>query len=180
MPILEKLEEWPKPDNVTTLLRISVIVIIAIFPAMQVFFMQSGDIVNIIESQLSFSGVKMKWQYFIILFNNGIDAYRLAQILDYIFMFGYGTVIFCIAIKISRNFESSSRWYKVSLIIAFLGIASAGLDAFENAFILLTLTDPLCFPDWWTVAHSCFALPKYIGLLTSIAWAVIAVIKIRR
>ena len=143
---------------------------------MSMLFIQSGGPTDIIGSQLSFNGAQMKSEYLPIVIFNGVDAYRLAQTLDYLFMLGYGMAIFCLALIIGRKFETTSRWRRMGCIIAILGIAAGGLDAIENAFILLTLTDPLLFPDWWTVAHSCFALPKWIILMISIIWAILAVL----
>jgi len=38
------------------------------------------------------------------------------------------------------------------------------------------LTDPLGFPDIWAIIHSCFALLKYIFLLSCIGWAISATV----
>ena len=55
---------------------------------------------------------------------------------------------------------------RVTPILVFLSICAPFLDAIENGFILLTLTDLLGFPDWYAFAHSAFALPKWIILGT--------------
>ncbi|MFX1295995.1 MAG: hypothetical protein ACFFD2_14240 [Promethearchaeota archaeon] len=179
MSFLQKLEDWPSPDKIRFIAIFSLIVIILAYIFMGMFFMLANYSMNFFASQLSFNAFSMKLEYFPMVISNKIGAYGIGQILDYLFMIGYGTLIFSLALIIGRKYDSATIWRRSSYIIAILGIAAAILDGIENAFILLTLTDPLGFPDWWTVAHSCFALIKYICLFSSIIWAIIAVIKIK-
>ncbi|MHA1377349.1 MAG: hypothetical protein ACTSRG_03095 [Candidatus Helarchaeota archaeon] len=179
MSFLEKFDDWPSPEKTKLLLIVSLILAIGSYLVMGLIFLQAGGSMDIMGSQLSFSGFKMKMQYFPMVMTGGIDSYRIAQILDYIFMVGYGSLIFSLALSIGRNFDSISVWRKMGYILAILGIIAACLDGFENLFILFTLTNPLGFPDWWTVAHSCFALTKWIIIFTAIIWAIIAAIKLK-
>lgn len=173
MSFLDKLDDWPSPDKNKVLLIFSIIISVASILIMALFQMQAGGMAN----QLSFSGPKMKMEYFqILVLNNGMFPYSMMQILDYLFMVGYGSLIFSLALIIGRKFDVGSRWRLSGNIFAILGIFAAIFDGFENAFILLTLTNPLFFPDWWTVAHSCFAVPKYAIIIGSIVWAIIAAI----
>lgn len=174
MSILKKLENWPSPEKTRIIAIFGIILMFIIYPIMAILFTQSGGPMDILGSQLSFSGTKMKGEYLQIVIHSGVNIYRLAQILDYVFMFSYGSLIFSLALIIGRKFDAASRWRQLGYIIAILGIAAACLDAMENLFILLTLTDPLFFPDWWTVAHSCFSLPKWILIMTCIVWAILA------
>ncbi|NVM01630.1 MAG: hypothetical protein HWN67_04810 [Candidatus Helarchaeota archaeon] len=171
MSFLDKLDDWPSPEKTKLLLIISIILTVVIYIIMAIFLMQSGGMAN----QLSFSGPTMKSEYFhIIILNNGMVPYSTMQILDYVFMVGYGSLIFSLALIIGRKFDAGSRWRLSGYIFAILGIFAGIFDGFENAFILLTLTNPLFFPDWWTFAHSCFAVPKYSIIIGSIVWAIIA------
>ncbi|MFX0137121.1 MAG: hypothetical protein ACFFDN_26010 [Candidatus Hodarchaeota archaeon] len=179
MAFLQKLEDWPSPDKIRLMTIFGLIITILAYIFMGMFFMEANYSMNFFASQLSFNGFSMKLEYFPMVISNRIGAYRFGQIFDYLFMVGYGTLIFSLALIIGRKSESVSIWRKSSYIIAILGIAAAILDGIENAFILLTLTNPLGFPDWWTVAHSCFAFIKYICLFSSIVWAILAVIKIK-
>ena len=89
-------------------------------------------------------------------------------------MVGYGSLIFSLALIIARKCDVGSKWRLSGYIFAILGIFAGIFDGLENAFILLTLSNPLFFPDWWTVAHSCFAVPKYAIIIGSIVWAILA------
>ncbi len=179
LSFLNKLDNWPSPNKIRLMAIFGLILTILVYILMGMVFMQAGYSMNFFASQLSFNGFSMKLEYFPMVIFNGLGAYRIGQILDYLFMVGYGTLIFSLALIIGRKYESTSIWRKSSFIIAVVGIITAILDGLENAFILLTLTNPLGFPDWWTVAHSCFALVKYICLFSSIIWAILAAIKIK-
>ena len=180
MAFLEKLDDWPSPERTKRALIFSLILIIVINILMAIFLAQSGSTTNMVESELSFDGFKMKMEYLPMVIMGGIGAYSIVQILDYGFMVGYGTLIFCLALIIGRKFEPNTNYRKSGYIFAVLGIIAAFLDVGENAFILLTLTDPLFFPNWWTVVHSWFSLPKWIIIFAAIIWAIITVIKIKK
>ncbi|MHA1143571.1 MAG: hypothetical protein ACTSRW_02470 [Candidatus Helarchaeota archaeon] len=177
MEQLEKLGEWPSVKLIKALVLLSLALIFIIYPIMGLFFTLSGfSTSNIISSQLSFSGSILKAMYIPVVLSGGLFFYQLSQTIDYIFMFSYGLLIFNLALVISRAFEESSFWRKSGYVIALFGIIAPSLDAIENAFILLTLTNPLGFPDWWAVAHSCFALPKWLFIMVALLWAIIAAI----
>jgi len=169
---LGKFSDWPESKATTRLLLISIGIIGVLYPFMGFFFFSSGYPVDFMTSQLSFSGATLKAHYAVTI----IDIYRIAQILDYIFMVGYGCLSFSLALIIARSFEEDSKWRNTGYRVAIMGPIAACLDAIENAFILAMLTDPLGFPDIWAITHSCFALVKYIFLLSCIGWAVSATI----
>ena len=147
-----------------------IILVIIILPIMSYFFTISKFPVSFVESQLSFSGEVLKQHYAVMLAANGLAAYRTAQILDYVYMLSYGLVYFCLALIIARRFDTTSQWRQSGYYIAVGGILAACLDAIENAFILATLINPLGFPNWWAIAHSCFALVKFILLYSAMGW----------
>lgn len=171
----EKFDSWPSNPSLKKGLIGSLIALLIIYPIMSVFFMQSGYEMNVMQSQLSFNGSILKSSYAIMVLYGTIDSYRIAQILDYGFMITYAVLVFCLAFNQARKLPPSLM-KKAGYILGFGGILAAIFDAIENAFILLTLTDPLRFPDWWAVAHSAFALPKWILLWTAIIWYVAAII----
>jgi hypothetical protein len=175
--VLAKFNTWPSPKRTRLVLIVAFILMIVIYAILGFFFFLSGDQTNMLASQLSFNGTSLKAQYATIL--PTIEAYRIAQILDYGFMATYAAFIFALALTIARKFDEKAPLRKIGFCIALLGFVAAGLDAMENVFILLTLTNPLSFPDWWAVAHSCFALPKWIILIIAVGWAVAAVVTLR-
>lgn len=140
------------------------------------YFAASGDVAPIMTSQLSFNDVYLRWQYSHILAAGGLESYRLAQSFDYLYMVSYGLLSFSLALIIGRKFEEESAWRRMSCTFAVLGPVAAGCDAVENAFILLTLTDPEFFPAWWAIAHSTFASVKWVILSVAMGWAAIAVL----
>ena len=174
MEKLKNLGEWPPDDLLKKLTIISIILTPISYIMMMPFFLLSGFPSNqIMMSQLSFSGPFLKSLYAQI---TNLSAYVTAQSLDYVFMVCYGLLIFNLALFIGRKFEDTSSWRTMSYCIAIGGIIAPSLDAVENAFILMTLTDPLNFPDLWAVAHSCFASVKWIIILVALLWAIIAAI----
>ena len=180
--MLDKLGEWPSDNVVKKLAIIAAILIPVMYLIMGPFFFLSGfPSTAITYSQLCFSGPILKSLYaFVVATPNGVFFYTIAQTADYGFMVIYGLCIFNLALHIGRQFDSQSTWRKSSYIIALFGIVAPSCDAVENAFILLTMTNPLGFPDIWAVIHSIFALFKWIFLLSAIIWAIIAAIASKR
>lgn len=172
----KKFADWPSPKKTKWLLIIGLVIVAIIYPIMTWFLIQSGDTTSIFASQLSFSGPFLKAQYTIIIGAGGLSSYTLGQCLDYGFMISYALMILSLNIIIARKHEAQSKWRNIGFLVALVGPIAACLDACENAFILLTLSDPLGFPDWWAVAHSSFALVKWILLLFAIGWALIAAV----
>lgn len=180
--MLDKLGDWPSDDVVKKLSIIAAILIPVIYLIMSPFFFLSGFPSNeIMSSQLCFSGPILKSLYaYVVATPNGIFFYIIAQTADYGFMVIYGLLIFNLALHIGRKFDNESTWRKTGYVIALFGIVAPSCDAVENAFILLTMTNPLGFPDIWAVIHSVFALIKWILLFSAIIWAVIAAIAMKR
>ena len=171
MVSLNKLGEWPSDKMVRILLVLSIVIFLIVYPFMAMCFFLSGfPPGEISASQLCFSGVILKNYYTLII---DLNAYRLGQILDYGFMASYGLLSFSLALIIGRAFDESSVFRKSGYAIAIVGIAAPCFDAIENAFILITLTDPVNFLDILAVAHSCFAAVKWVLLLVAILWALI-------
>ncbi len=144
--------------------------LIIIFPIMAHFFKISGDVIPITQSQLSFSGQFLKDQYAIIINSEGLAYYRTAQLLDYGFMISYGGILFCLVCLIGINADLDSFWSKTTNIFATIALGTTIFDALENMVILITLIDPVNFPNIWAIIHSIFALIKYILIYIVIAW----------
>lgn len=124
-------------------------------------YLSGTDVTKTITSQLSFSGPFLRELYFETLY---INYYRIAQILDYVFMVGYGSLLFSLSVTVARNSTGNPKIRNLGFIAADLAIIAALCDAFENMFILITLMNPLGFPAWQAVLHSVFAVIKW-GLL---------------
>jgi hypothetical protein len=165
----EKLFVKPSARNLKIFSIIGLILCITVIPMMQYFTSLSGYPAQIFSSQLSFNADKMKSYYAL----TDIGLYRIAATLDYIFMLGYGLILFNLAIMDARKFGKSVRIGQINVIIAIGGIIAAICDGIENIFILAMLSDPSGFPDYWAISHSVFALIKWLLLFTIIPWILI-------
>jgi hypothetical protein len=175
MTFYNKMESVPSNKTLRILLYIALGLFFIFYPLMSYCFFLSGYDTNVMASQLSFSGVKLKESYMVFNTTGDLSAYRTAQILDYIFMISYGLIIYAVAIVQARR-TNNQLLKKIGFILAIGGLVAAGLDAIENIFILATLTDYSNFPDWWAVAHSIFALPKWILIYSALIWLFIVII----
>lgn len=48
--------------------------------------------------------------------------------------------------------------------ISIFGITAAFCDGIENIFLLMMASNPINFSNWWAIAHSSFALAKFIQM----------------
>ncbi|MBD3340991.1 MAG: hypothetical protein GF353_17920 [Candidatus Lokiarchaeota archaeon] len=172
---LNKLNDYPSPKTTKYLLIFSLILYIVIYPILGFYFMISNYPVGFIESQLSFSGEIIK-SHLRTMSKAEIHLYRIAQLIDYIYMVAYGTLYFTFGLYLARKFEKDTGFRKTGLFAALFGLISACCDATENAFILLMLTDPQGFPNIWAITHSCFALVKFILIGIFMIWTISAII----
>ena len=174
MEKLNRLGEWPSDRNLKILLIISIIISVVFTLLMGFPRDLSGFPANyVVPSEVCFSGPFLKALYALI---TNLPAYILFQSLDFGFMVGYGLLIFTLALFIGRGFDDGTNWRKSGYIIAISGIVAAGCDVGENTFILLTLTDPINFPDIWATIHSVFSVVKWALIIIALAWAIAAVV----
>ena len=175
---MEKLEYFgEKPSNmiVLILLLISIPIIIVSNVIMSHFLTLSGFPTNqVVWSEICFSGAILKQLYTSILGAAGLQAYIMFEIVDYLFMIGYGLLIFSLGLLICRKFDDGSFFRKSGYIITVFGIAAPLFDAGENAFILLTLTDIVNFPDIWAIGMSAFSVVKWAMIFIALVWAIVA------
>ena len=167
---LQKLIKKPSSKRAKFLIIIGFLICFIVIPIMQYFSGMSGYPANLLASQLSFSGELLKSYYSM----TDISLYRVSVSLDYIFMLGYAIILFSSSVLIARTYNYSLRVQNIGFLIAIFGIFAAVCDGIENIFILLTLTDPLTFPNTWAITHSVFALIKWILLFIAITWIIIA------
>jgi len=165
----EKFSKSPSSRNLKILIIIGFILCVAVIPVMQYYTGLSGFPAEIFSSQLSFNGDLMKSYYAV----TDVELYRVAPSLDYIFMVGYGTILFSLSVLIARKYAIASRIGHICLLIAISGVIAAGCDGIENIFILSMLADYTGFPNSLAISHSVFALIKWILLFISITWVII-------
>ncbi len=165
----ENFSKSPSARKLKFLIILGFILCIIVIPVMQFYTDLSGYPAQIFSSQLSFSGELMKSYYAV----TNIELYRIAPSLDYIFMVGYGLILFSLSVLIARRYGIPSRIGHISLLLAISGVIAACCDGIENIFILAMLTDSTGFPNSWAISHSVFALIKWILLFGVISCDII-------
>ncbi len=174
---LQKFNDWPSPKITRILAIFGIIFFIVIITFMIIFYELSGYPVSFFESQLSFSGSVIK-SHFSVMNPEELNYYLIWVIIDYGFMFGFAIIYFSFGLILARKFDINSRWRKLGIIGALLGLLYFCCDAIENILIFAMLTNPLGFPDIWAVVHSWIALVKFIFNFSSSAWLTIACFKL--
>jgi hypothetical protein len=172
MTKIENLANWPSKKATRWGIFLCLLLLFVVSPIMNYYATLSG-LEDIIASELSFSGPSLKEDYQAVLAVDGMEAFRISQILDYLFMVAYGGGLFFLSLAIARKFEKDSFNQKSGYWNAILGVGSALLDVVENAFFLLSIEDPTGFPDWWAVALSSFSIVKWVLVLIAILWVII-------
>ena len=119
------------------------------------------------ETQLGFSSEYIK-SSFSRMSNEDMSIFITANIFDYVFMIAYGTFFFSLALTLTRKSKEGSIWKKIGYSISIFGITAACCDGIENIFLLMMASNPVNFPNCWAIAHSCFALAKFIQMYIAI------------
>lgn len=170
---LKNLLERPSPKVTRGLLIAAIVLLVIVYPIMGYYFQASGDDLSLIlQSQLSFDGAYLTAQYTAL---TDLAAYRAAQAWDYGFMVAYGLLTFTLALILARKTDPESFFAHSGPYVAVAGIAAAGCDAVENAFIHATIDEfeaTSVVSTASAVAHSSFALVKWILLVGAVAWAI--------
>ena len=115
------------------------------------------------ETQLGFNSEYIK-SCFSRMSDEDMSIFIIANILDYAFMIAYGIFFFSLALTLTRKLKEGSIWKKIGYSISIFGITAAFCDGIENIFLLMMASNPINFPNWWAIAHSSFALAKFIQM----------------
>ena len=121
------------------------------------------------DTQLGFNAEIIK-NYFALMSSEEILFFILANLVDYAFMITYGIFFYSSAKYLSRNYRIGSIYQKFGTLFAQIGVLTAICDAIENVFLLSMTADPMGFPSWLAIAHSSFALLKFILMYSTVAW----------
>ena len=125
------------------------------------------------DTQLGFSAEIIKG-HFAMMKSEGITLFILGNLLDYAFMIAYGCLFYSSVRYLSWDYQQGSLPLKVGKMIAWIGVLSAICDAVENVFLLLMTANPVGFPNWLAIAHSTFALLKFILMYLTIGWLILS------
>ncbi|MFW9902776.1 MAG: hypothetical protein ACFFFH_00470 [Candidatus Thorarchaeota archaeon] len=127
------------------------------------------------DTQLGFNAEIIK-VHFTMMKSEDIKLFILANFVDYAFMIAYGCLFYSSANYLSWDYQQGSLPHKVGKMIGIIGVLCAICDAVENLFILSMATNPVRFPNWLAIAHSTFALVKFILMYLTIGWLIISFI----
>ncbi len=128
----------------------------------------SGYVGTMEDTQLGFNADIIK-NYFSLMDSEALGLFVTANLADYLFMLFYGLFFFSAARLISWNYKGGLP-KRIGLSLAWVGVIAAVLDGVENVFLLSMTADPLGFAGWLAIAHSSFALAKFLFMYVAMAW----------
>ncbi|MFX0183669.1 MAG: hypothetical protein ACFE95_11355 [Candidatus Hodarchaeota archaeon] len=127
------------------------------------------------DTQLGFNAEIIK-AHFAMMKSEEMTLFILGNLVDYVFMIAYGCFFYSSARYLSWNYQQGSLPLKVGKIVAGIGVLCATCDAVENIFLLSMTTNPVGFPNWLAIAHSTFALIKFILMYLTVGWLILSFI----
>ncbi|MFW9889856.1 MAG: hypothetical protein ACFFER_16835, partial [Candidatus Thorarchaeota archaeon] len=125
-----------------------------------VLLQMSGYAGTMEDTQLGFNAGIIR-SYFSLMSPTDMGLFITANLADYLFMLFYGIFFFSAARLISWNYKSGFP-KRIGLSLAWVGVIAAVLDGIENVFLLSMTADPVGFAGWLAIAHSSFALAKFL------------------
>lgn len=123
------------------------------------------------DTQLGFNAEVIK-SYFSLMNSADMGLFITANLADYLFMLCYGIFFFSAARLISWNYKRGLP-VRIGLSLAWTGVIAAVLDGIENVFLLSMTADPVGFAGWLAIAHSSFALAKFLFMYVAMAWLMV-------
>ncbi|MHA1944136.1 MAG: hypothetical protein ACW96M_07045 [Candidatus Thorarchaeota archaeon] len=136
-----------------------------------VLLQMSGYVGSIEDTQLGFNAEIIK-SYFSLMNPTDLGLFITANLADYLFMLFYGIFFFSAARLISLNYKRGIP-KRIGLSLAWVGVIAAFLDGIENVFLLSMTADPVGFAGWLAIAHSSFALAKFLFMYVAMAWLMV-------
>ena len=123
------------------------------------------------DTQLGFNAEIIR-NYFSLMSSSDMGLFIAANLADYLFMLFYGLFFFSTARLISWNYKGGLP-KRIGLSLAWIGVIAAVLDGIENVFLLSMAADPVGFTAWLAIAHSSFALAKFLFMYVAMAWTMV-------
>lgn len=134
----------------------------------------SGMPGTIEDTQLGFNAEVVR-SHLLTMDEEHMRFFILGNLVDYLFMISYGIFFYSCSLLLSSNYRKGIL-KTVGILFAWIGVLAACSDGFENLFLLSMTADPAGFPDWLALAHSSFALFKFILMYSAIGWLVVSFI----
>jgi len=123
------------------------------------------------DTQLGFNAETIR-NYFSLMSPADMGLFIAANFADYLFILLYGIFFFSAARLISWNYKIGLP-KRIGLSLAWVGVIAAVLDGIENVFLLSMTADPVGFAGWLAIAHSSFALAKFLFIYVAMAWTMV-------
>lgn len=123
------------------------------------------------DTQLGFNAEIIR-NYFSLMTPTELGLFITANFVDYLFMLFYGLFFFSAGRLISWNYKRGLP-RRIGLSLAWVGVIAAVLDGIENVFLLSMAADPVGFAGWLAIAHSSFALAKFLFMYVAMAWTMV-------
>jgi hypothetical protein len=136
-----------------------------------VLLQMSGYAGSMEDTQLGFNAEIIR-SYFSLMNSADLGLFITANLADYLFMLFYGIFFFSAARLISWNYKRGLP-KSIGLSLAWVGVIAAVLDGIENVFLLSMTADPVGFAGWLAIAHSSFALAKFLFMYVAMAWLMV-------
>ncbi|MFW9846660.1 MAG: hypothetical protein ACFFD6_07930 [Candidatus Thorarchaeota archaeon] len=136
-----------------------------------VLIQMSGYAGSTEDTQLGFNAAIIK-NYFSLMDSADLGLFITANLADYLFMLFYGLFFFSAARLISWNYKSGLP-KRIGLSLSWVGVIAAVLDGIENMFLLSMTADSVGFAAWLAIAHSSFALGKFLFMYAAMAWLMV-------
>ena len=136
-----------------------------------ILLQMSGYAGTMEDTQLGFNAEIIR-NYFSLMNPADLKLFITANLADYLFMLFYGLFFFSAARLISWNYKSGFP-KRIGLSLAWVGVIAAVLDGIENVFLLSMTADPVGFAGWLAIAHSSFALAKFLFMYVAMAWLMV-------
>jgi len=165
--MLDLLSERPTKKTTKYLLIFSLPLLIITASVVMYLLQLSNYPGTLNETQLGFNSEYIK-SCFSRMSDEDMSIFIIANVFDYAFMAAYGTFFFSLALILTRKLKEGSIWEKLGYSISIFGITAACCDGIENIFLLMMASNPVNFPNWWAISHSCFALAKFIQMYIAI------------
>ncbi|MFX1535427.1 MAG: hypothetical protein ACFFDI_14475 [Promethearchaeota archaeon] len=125
------------------------------------------------DTQLGFNANIIK-AHFTMMKSEDMILFILGNLVDYAFMIAYGCLFYSSANYLSWDYQQGSLPRKVGKMMGRIGVLCAICDAVENIFLLSMTANPVGFPNWLAIAHSTFALVKFILMYLTVGWLILS------
>lgn len=166
-----KSESDQKKQQLRRIAFVSFSFMIVIATLVIVLVQMSGYAGSIDDTQLGFNAEIIR-SYFSLMNPTDLGLFITANLTDYLFMLFYGIFFFSAARLISWNYKRGLP-KRIGLSLAWVGVIAAVLDGIENVFLLSMTADPVGFAGWLAIAHSSFALAKFLFMYVAMAWLMV-------